>query len=806
MDHGEVELDPSSRVVREPKYTESIRLPKPYGSWPTMDLTDLLDLGEKQDTSSMPVNLFGVHPKRQDYSYQSVNLFEVRNLLTPQVCKMMIDKSEKMGYKSIQMEYEESYRRAERVVVMCKPLADALWEHLRVHLLRNDIFEVRPYGFGAAGVWRPVGVNPCFRFTKYSPGDHFKPHKDGLFVLHDEYRSIYTIMAYLNDDFEGGETKFYETDASQNISPTTKRTHKEPPSYILKLAMKAKTGNVIVFNHDALHEGTPLVSGIKYIFRTDMIFQRISFSLTDTLHFLKDPEYHEAEKHYQNSIRLKCEGDPEGSTVEYLKGLEIQTKLSSIPRKVQNWIFLPPELWAFLISYSGFKASEVARLCEVSKSFFYSLSSGCIWKPFFISTFGLKNSEILDNTNEITNPWFFLYSDRMKANLPNGLIVDVGSMSTKFSLVLDSDNSERSCPSIMVRRPGHLWCFDEGLQKFIRGPELKAIPLDLLFDFFLASDVFTCCARDNPNMIYDGHGSIFEYHLSFILSLLSKPLSPSKAKLFLMRNYCYFDSEIEFLEHTLLNVGYAGITWLSPSVCALNGLGLKSGISLDIGLRWISLGVVVDNSDIFSFVYDLGGPGYFPSGHSLQYLSHLALVGQIIPDNYIGHKVQPSLHLIDWCRASHWTEVSNDEGFFPLYFFDLLSRESPPNDFMNVSSDNHDVIPKIVSILRSALDPKIFLNREEAKKVLVLTGGRSFFFEKAISEFLSEWNSDTKLILPEKEARSVLKLRGAKKMIINEGKQLMSFKKLVNHSDAGYREPRSLPENPLQPKKRCAMM
>eukprot|EP01126_Amoeba_proteus_P004905 TRINITY_DN11622_c0_g1_i14.p1 TRINITY_DN11622_c0_g1~~TRINITY_DN11622_c0_g1_i14.p1 ORF type:complete len:297 (-),score=61.25 TRINITY_DN11622_c0_g1_i14:436-1326(-) len=296
-------------------------------------------------------------------------------------------------------------------------------------------------------------------------------------------------MAYLNDDFEGGETKFYETDASQNISPTTKRTHKEPPSYILKLAMKAKTGNVIVFNHDALHEGTPLVSGIKYIFRTDMIFQRISFSLTDTLHFLKDPEYHEAEKHYQNSIRLKCEGG-------------------------------------------------------------------------------------------------------------------------------------------------------------------------------------------------------------------------------------------------------------------------SSGINAEYG----------------------------------------------------GHKVQPSLHLIDWCRASHWTEVSNDEGFFPLYFFDLLSRESPPNDFMNVSSDNHDVIPKIVSILRSALDPKIFLNREEAKKVLVLTGGRSFFFEKAISEFLSEWNSDTKLILPEKEARSVLKLRGAKKMIINEGKQLMSFKKLVNHSDAGYREPRSLPENPLQPKKRCAMM
>ncbi len=47
------------------------------------------------------------------------------------------------------------------------------------------------------------------RLSKYNVGGHFNKHRDGGFVLTDENRSIYTILIYLNDDFEGGNTIFY---------------------------------------------------------------------------------------------------------------------------------------------------------------------------------------------------------------------------------------------------------------------------------------------------------------------------------------------------------------------------------------------------------------------------------------------------------------------------------------------------------------------------------------------------------------------------------------------------------------------
>lgn len=34
-------------------------------------------------------------------------------------------------------------------------------------------------------------------------GHHFKPHKDGMFVMTSDYRTIYTVVIYLNDGFEG---------------------------------------------------------------------------------------------------------------------------------------------------------------------------------------------------------------------------------------------------------------------------------------------------------------------------------------------------------------------------------------------------------------------------------------------------------------------------------------------------------------------------------------------------------------------------------------------------------------------------
>ncbi len=66
-------------------------------------------------------------------------------------------------------------------------------------------------------------------------------------------------MIYLNDNFEGGKTKFFRQD--------------EEKGNILKaegiddLSVVPKLGKALVFNHDVWHEGEEIHKGTKYILR-----------------------------------------------------------------------------------------------------------------------------------------------------------------------------------------------------------------------------------------------------------------------------------------------------------------------------------------------------------------------------------------------------------------------------------------------------------------------------------------------------------------------------------------------------------
>ena len=60
-------------------------------------------------------------------------------------------------------------------------------------------------------VWNVCGLNERFRYYRYEVGQYFAPHFDGCFRRSDVEESLFTFMIYLNDDFEGGETKFYFT-------------------------------------------------------------------------------------------------------------------------------------------------------------------------------------------------------------------------------------------------------------------------------------------------------------------------------------------------------------------------------------------------------------------------------------------------------------------------------------------------------------------------------------------------------------------------------------------------------------------
>ncbi len=101
-----------------------------------------------------------------------------------------------------------------------------------------------------AGLVR-CGANERLRCYRYRPGQRFAPHHDGAFVRNPDERSLLTLIVYLNDDMTGGHTDF-----------------------ALGVSVAPRTGTALLFQHALLHEGCPVIAGVKYVLRSDAMYRR----------------------------------------------------------------------------------------------------------------------------------------------------------------------------------------------------------------------------------------------------------------------------------------------------------------------------------------------------------------------------------------------------------------------------------------------------------------------------------------------------------------------------------------------------
>ena len=74
--------------------------------------------------------------------------------------------------------------------------------------------------------------------------------RDQSYTLGDA-RSLLTLLLYLDEDFEGGETEFPEQ--GETIAP--------------------RAGNALWLQHAVLHAGKPVTRGTKHLLRTDVLYR-----------------------------------------------------------------------------------------------------------------------------------------------------------------------------------------------------------------------------------------------------------------------------------------------------------------------------------------------------------------------------------------------------------------------------------------------------------------------------------------------------------------------------------------------------
>ena len=173
-------------------------------------------------------------------------IWVVENFFTKEECGEWIDFAEEVGFGDAPISVgfgkevvRKDIRNNNRAMIDDEDRTFIIWQRAKEHIPKMIYHRVA------------LGLNERLRFYRYDSGQQFNLHTDGAYRRDNGELSLLTFMIYLNEEFEGGETTFYNVE---------------------KTIIKPKTGMMLAFEHQLLHEGSIVTSGRKYVLRTDIMF------------------------------------------------------------------------------------------------------------------------------------------------------------------------------------------------------------------------------------------------------------------------------------------------------------------------------------------------------------------------------------------------------------------------------------------------------------------------------------------------------------------------------------------------------
>ena len=465
-------------------------------------------------------------------------------------------------------------------------MADAIFNRIEPLLTRNDVIRVRPIGFGNEGTWRPIRLNECIKIVKYTSGGHFTPHFDGPWVPREDESSVFTVLIYLNTEYTGGETKFIAEE------DTTHVYHQVAPS----------VGMGLVFNHDCFHEGTPVLSGVKYLLRTEVMFRRV-----DTQMIPNPTKYEESESYnraltlYRKSWQLEQNGDQKGFTDTYLQAIRLQMEaqrtVSADYRGELSRLAIPFELYIRIFSYLS--AKDVTRCMQVCKLWYDLAMDGGLWFELYKRRwhYGHKVDICLSESpyNPLITDWYGNFSFRLSFD-ERSAVIDLGSYHIRCANIIDTSSQllyTSEIRSVVARVPGiydlHMrrfnhnrwFCGENALDKYFDRCT-RVVERGKIYDATLL-----------PEILFAMYGDCrVSPKLTSVLYLVS-PLYCSEADIapifaILERVYSHYC-----------------IYWMPQSVAVCVGSGEPNGIVVNLGYEsgWVSL--VINGDSVVSEAFEL---------------------------------------------------------------------------------------------------------------------------------------------------------------------------------------------------------
>jgi hypothetical protein len=202
--------------------------------------------------------------------------FQLRNVLSRDECLRFIELTESLGYlPDAAVSLPRSVRHNHNVTWVVDEQTDGIiWRRCEGYTaIDGNLF----------GNKKAVGLNARFRFYRYERGDFFKPHTDGAWpgsrttgkqLIPNAYPDRFSqmsVLLFLSDDFEGGDTLFLV-----NKNDSSRPAHNQEEAVWVNV--RTPLGAALCFPHGhhplhCLHSSEEITSGVKYIIRTDMLFE-----------------------------------------------------------------------------------------------------------------------------------------------------------------------------------------------------------------------------------------------------------------------------------------------------------------------------------------------------------------------------------------------------------------------------------------------------------------------------------------------------------------------------------------------------
>ena len=219
-----------------------------------------------------------------------INIFSISNVLSNEECKEIIKKCNSKGWNKSSPSGgghgrtgTEDPRTNSFCVFFDENLATNLWNKISPNLERDLSYLGQNIYFNSINKgreWSPSFIFDKMRVYKYNPNEAFPEHidykvkrniiKEGKKLVE---QSFLTVLIYLNDDFEGGETGYWP-DHNGIHCRFLRNVEKQQCKKDHQVLIKPQTGLCIIQDQNILHEGLPTKKGIKYILRTDIIHSR----------------------------------------------------------------------------------------------------------------------------------------------------------------------------------------------------------------------------------------------------------------------------------------------------------------------------------------------------------------------------------------------------------------------------------------------------------------------------------------------------------------------------------------------------